>query len=448
MNVQESKPMSERSESARELERRINSKEVRLAVVGLGYVGLPLAVEFAKEGIQVVGIDVSQDKIDAVMRGESYVGDVDSAELKQLVDAGLIRASLPGPVLGEVDAISICVPTPLRKSKDPDISFIVSSADAVALHLRRGQLIVLESTTYPGTTEEVILPRLQAKGLVVGQDFFLCFSPERVDPGNPNYNTRNTPKVVGGVTPVCTDLARQLYGHAIDTIVPVSGTQSAEMVKLLENTFRSVNIGLVNELAIMCDRLGANVWEVIGAAATKPFGFMPFWPGPGLGGHCIPIDPHYLSWKLKTLNYHARFIELADEINSHMPTYVVEKVMAALNDRGKPVKGSAILILGLAYKKNVGDCRESPATEILRDLAELGGRMSWCDPHVSAALSGFPEASKVEFSADVLRSFDCVVVVTDHDEFDPGVVVEASDLIVDARNLTKDFDAPAKIWRL
>lgn len=440
--------MSDRSESALELERRIVSKEVRLAVVGLGYVGLPLAVEFAKEGIHVVGIDVSQDKIDAVMRGESYVGDVDSSELKRLVDEGMITASLPGPVLGEVDAISICVPTPLRKSKDPDISYIVASADAVALHLRKGQLVVLESTTYPGTTEEVILPRLQEKGLVVGEDFFLCFSPERVDPGNPNYNTRNTPKVVGGVTPVCTDLARKLYGHAIDTIVPVSGTQSAEMVKLLENTFRSVNIGLVNELAIMCDRLGANVWEVIGAAATKPFGFMPFWPGPGLGGHCIPIDPHYLSWKLKTLNYHARFIELADEINSHMPTYVVEKVMAALNDRGKPVKGSAILILGLAYKKNVGDCRESPATEILRDLAELGGRMSWCDPHVEPALSGFSDVSNVEFSADALRGFDCVVVVTDHDQFDPAVVVEASDLIVDARNLTKDFDAPAKIWRL
>ncbi len=440
--------MSDRSESALELERRIVSKEVRLAVVGLGYVGLPLAVEFAKEGIHVIGVDVSQDKIDAVMRGESYVGDVDGAELKRLVDEGLIQASLPGPVLGEVDAISICVPTPLRKSKDPDISYIVASADAVALHLRKGQLVVLESTTYPGTTEEVILPRLEAKGLVVGEDFFLCFSPERVDPGNPNYNTRNTPKVVGGVTPVCTDLARKLYGHAIDTIVPVSGTQSAEMVKLLENTFRSVNIGLVNELAIMCDRLGANVWEVIGAAATKPFGFMPFWPGPGLGGHCIPIDPHYLSWKLKTLNYHARFIELADEINSHMPTYVVEKVMAALNDRGKPVKGSAILILGLAYKKNVGDCRESPATEILRGLAELGGRMSWCDPYVEPALSGFPDTSNVEFSADALRGFDCVVVVTDHDQFDPAVVVEAADLIVDARNLTKDFDAPAKIWRL
>ena len=436
------------TETANNLIAKIKNADARVAILGMGYVGLPLAVEFGKAGIRAVGIDVSQGRVDQINRGESYIGDVDGDELKELVDKGLIMASLPGPILKEVDAISICVPTPLRKSKDPDISYIVAATEEVAKNLRSGQLIVLESTTYPGTTDEVILPRLEETGLKVGEDFFLAFSPERVDPGNPRFNTRNTPKVVGGVTPDCVRAASALYSHAVNEVVEVTSTQAAEMVKLLENTFRSVNIGLVNELAIICDKLKVNVWEVIGAAATKPFGFMPFWPGPGLGGHCIPIDPHYLSWKLKTLNYHARFIELADEINSFMPEYVVDKVGASLNEDKKAVNGSRVLVMGLAYKKDVNDCRESPAIDMIRLLSENGAEVVFCDPHVDADNPAAKGATKVELTAAELSQADCTVIATDHSTFDASMIVEHSNKVVDARNLTAGIDAPEKIRRL
>ncbi len=427
---------------------RLKNKEAKVAIVGMGYVGLPLAVEFGEAGLSVIGIDVSQDRVDMINRGESYIGDVSTKSLKELADKGLVKASLPGEILAEADAISICVPTPLRKTKDPDISYIVAASEEVAKYLRPGQLIVLESTTYPGTTEEVILPRLQEKGLVVGEDFFLCFSPERVDPGNEYWNTRNTPKVVGGVTPQCSEMGALLYGHAIETIVPVSSTQCAEMVKLLENTFRSVNIGLVNELAIICEKLKVSVWEVIGAAATKPFGFMPFWPGPGLGGHCIPVDPHYLSWKLKSLNYNARFIELADEVNSHMPEYVVDMVADALNDHAKSVKNSTVLVMGLAYKKDIDDLRESPALDIVDHLRRRGAIIRWCDPFVKDPNLGEGDIARCDFNVESIKAADCVVVATDHTGFDPALLVENAALIVDTRNLCADFSGAENLRRL
>ncbi|MGH9462318.1 MAG: nucleotide sugar dehydrogenase, partial [Vicinamibacteria bacterium] len=362
---------------AQALGQKIADKTVKLATVGLGYVGLPLSVEFASAGIHVVGIDIDRTKIDAIRNGESYVRDVPSASVRRLVEEGTLSATSEFDVLGDRDAVIICVPTPLSKTKDPDLSLVINAATEIAQRLRPGQLVVLESTTYPGTTEELILPRLEGKGLRVGESFFLAFSPERVDPGNKKWNTRNTPKIIGGMTPNCLEMARALYSHAVDQVIPVSSTRTAEMVKLLENTFRSVNIGLVNEVALMCDRLGVDVWEVIDAAATKPFGFMPFYPGPGLGGHCIPIDPFYLSWKLKTLNYRARFIELAGEINAGMPEYVVQRVAEALNQREKSVKGSSILILGVAYKRDVDDVRESPALDILKLLESRGARVSY-----------------------------------------------------------------------
>lgn len=431
-----------------DLARRIQDRTATVAVVGMGYVGLPLAVEFARSGLSVVGVDVSDDRIDRINRGESYIGDVDQMELADLVSSGKLRASKPGPCLGEADAVSICVPTPLRKSKDPDISYIVSATDELARHVRPGQLIVLESTTYPGTTDEIIRTRLEKNGLVVGENLFLCFSPERVDPGNPDFNTRNTPKVVGGVTPVCSELARQLYSLAVNEVVPVSGTATAEMVKLLENTFRSVNIGLVNELAIICEKLGVEVWEVIRAAATKPFGFMPFWPGPGLGGHCIPIDPHYLSWKLKTLNYHARFIELADEINSSMPTYVVDRVAEALNDHSRSVRGSRILVLGVAYKKDVADCRESPAIDVIAKLKDRGGEVVFADPHVEQFVVNGESVERVPFDTDQLKSANCVVIVTNHSEFKAEVIVENSVLVVDTRNVTGPLGSHDNVRKL
>ncbi|MEZ6194465.1 MAG: nucleotide sugar dehydrogenase [Planctomycetota bacterium] len=439
--------MASETNSAAVLAERLETGRAKVAVVGMGYVGLPLAVEFANAGLEVVGIDVSEERVAQINRGESYIGDVETDELAPLVKSGKITGSLPGPVIGEADAVSICVPTPLRKSKDPDISYIVAATEVVAQYLRPGQLVVLESTTYPGTTEEVIRPRLEEHGLVVGRDIFLCFSPERVDPGNPTWHTRNTPKVVGGTTTRCAEMGAKLYSHAVDTIVPVSGTKTAEMVKLLENTFRSVNIGLVNELAIICDKLEVSVWEVIGAAATKPFGFMPFWPGPGLGGHCIPVDPHYLSWKMKSLNYHARFIELADEVNSHMPEHVVSKVSDALNGVRKAVNGSTVLVLGLAYKKNVDDLRESPALDIVGLLRRRGAQVEWADSWVADPDFGDEGVRKVDLDAEALRRADCVVVVTDHADFDPAFIVEHADVVVDTRNLTKGI-VDAKIWRL
>ncbi|MDQ6642909.1 MAG: nucleotide sugar dehydrogenase, partial [Chloroflexota bacterium] len=365
-----------------QLQEKISTRSLRVAVIGLGYVGLPLAITFAEAGFQVTGIDVDQQKVDQANRGESYIPDIASKTLQTLIDTKLLHFTTDYATLDDIDAISICVPTPLRKTRDPDISYIVSATREVQAHLHPGQLIILESTTYPGTTDEVVLPALESTGMKVGIDFFLAFSPERIDPGNPDFGTYNVPKIVGGITNDCTTLAQAFYGAAIEKIVPVSSTRVAEMAKLLENTFRAVNIGLVNEIAIICDKLGINVWEVIEAAATKPFGFMPFFPGPGLGGHCIPVDPHYLSWKLKTLDYTARFIELAAEINSSMPHYVVNKISDALNDQRRCFNGATILVLGVAYKRNVSDVRESPALDIIQELIERKSVVLYNDEYV------------------------------------------------------------------
>jgi UDP-N-acetyl-D-glucosamine dehydrogenase len=406
-----------------------------VGIVGLGYVGLPLAVEFAKVGFEVTCIDVSQRKVDTVNAGESYVGDIPSAVLAPLVKHGRIKATTNFSAVEELDTINICVPTPLRKTKDPDMSFIVSSCQEIARRLHPGMLVILESTTYPGTTEELVLPMLSKPGLEVGRDFFLCFSPERVDPGNPKFQTSNIPKVVGGCTAACTALGRLFYSQALERVVPVSSTQVAEMVKLLENTFRMINIGLANEIALMCDRMGINVWEVIDAAATKPFGFMPFYPGPGLGGHCIPIDPFYLSWKSKQAGIEARFIELAGYINGQMPHFVADKVQSALNDKSKPVKGSRIHIMGIAYKRDIDDMRESPALDVILLLQRRGALVSYSDPYVpklrldGLELSALPE----EAAADA----DCAVIITDHTAFDYRALVDRAPLIVDTRNALK-----------
>jgi UDP-N-acetyl-D-glucosamine dehydrogenase len=418
------------------LEQKIRAGEARIGTLGLGYVGLPLSVEFASAGLDVTGFDLSEDKVAAVNRGESYIKDVQGSRVKELVQAGRLRATLDYDRLAECDAVIICVPTPLSKTKDPDLSMVVDASKAIAARLQPGQLVVLESTTYPGTTEELILPLLTERGLVAGETFFLAFSPERVDPGNARYNTRNTPKIIGGVTPSCTRVAQALYGKAIDTVIPVSSTKTAEMVKLLENTFRSVNIGLVNEVALMCDRLDVDVWEVIDAAASKPFGFMPFYPGPGLGGHCIPIDPLYLSWKLKTLNYRARFIELAGEINSEMPEYVVERVAEALNDRERSVKGSSVLVVGVTYKRDIEDVRESPALDILRILEKRGARVSYNDPFVPQLELNDTVLDSVDLLPAV-RGADLVLIVTDHTQYPYRDIVEAARVIVDTRNATK-----------
>jgi UDP-N-acetyl-D-glucosamine dehydrogenase len=421
---------------------RVAAGEARVGTIGLGYVGLPLAVEFASAGLRVQGFDIAEEKVAAINRGESYVKDVPPARVAEHVKAGRLSASADFAGLAECDAIIICVPTPLGKTKDPDLSMVVDASEAIAQHLRPGQLIVLESTTYPGTTEELIQPILERGGLKAGQDFFLAFSPERVDPGNPKYHTRNTPKIIGGVTPACTAAAKALYSRAVDTVIEVSSTRTAEMVKLLENTFRSVNIGLVNEVALMCERLGVNVWEVIEAAASKPFGFMPFFPGPGLGGHCIPIDPLYLSWKMKTLNYRARFIELAGEINSEMPEYVCERVALALNDQKKAVNGSRILVVGVAYKKDIDDVRESPALDIINVLRSRGATVAWHDPFVPTVRFG----DEVEHSADLMasvRACDAVVIVTDHSGMPWAEIVAAAPLVLDTRNATRGLTAPS-----
>ncbi|MGA3100124.1 MAG: nucleotide sugar dehydrogenase [Bryobacteraceae bacterium] len=417
------------------LEEKIRSRRARVGIVGLGYVGLPLAVEFAKVGFSVTGIDVSEQKARRVNAGDSYVGDIPSATLGPLVDAGKLRATSDFEAVRELDTINICVPTPLRKTKDPDMSFIDSACQEIAREFHSGMLVILESTTYPGTTDEVVLPMLSKSGLQVGRDFFLCFSPERVDPGNPKYQTANIPKVVGGCTPACTEMGRLFYSQALERVVPVSSTQVAEMVKLLENTFRMINIGLVNEMALMCGRMGINVWEVIDAAATKPFGFMPFYPGPGLGGHCIPIDPFYLSWKTRQAGIEARFIELAGYINGQMPHFVVDKVQNALNDAGKPVKGSRIHVMGVAYKRDIDDMRESPALDVILLLRQRGALVTYSDPYVSTVrLDGFELAACPEEAAAFA---DCVVIVTDHSAFDYRALVDRSRLVVDTRNALK-----------
>jgi UDP-N-acetyl-D-glucosamine dehydrogenase len=424
---------------------KIRSRTARVGIVGLGYVGLPLAVEFAKAGFSVTGIDISEDKTRRVNAGESYIGDIPTKTLAPLVESGKLRATTDFSAVFELDTINICVPTPLRKTKDPDMSYIVSSCQEISRHFHAGTLVILESTTYPGTTDELVLPILAKGGLEVGSDFFLCFSPERVDPGNPKYQTVNIPKVVGGVTPACTEMGRLFYAQALEHVVPVSSTQVAEMVKLLENTFRMINIGLANEIALMCDRMGINVWEVIDAAATKPFGFMPFYPGPGLGGHCIPIDPFYLSWKTKQAGIEARFIELAGYINGQMPHFVVDKIQNALNDAAKPIKGSRIHIMGVAYKRDIDDMRESPALDILLLLQRRGGIVTYSDPHVpELRLDGFSLQSAPESTA---AEADCVVIVTDHAAFDYPGLLERSKLIVDTRNALKGMQSN-KIVRL
>ncbi|RKZ11290.1 UDP-N-acetyl-D-glucosamine dehydrogenase [bacterium] len=429
------------------LEQKLVDRSARLGVIGLGYVGLPLAIEFARAGFEVVGIDIDQSKVDMLGRGESYIKDVPAEHLAEAINSGKFRATTDFSALAEVDTIDICVPTPLSKTRDPDISYIDAAAEEICRYQQPGQLIVLESTTYPGTTEEVILPRLSANGAVAGKDFYLAFSPERVDPGNQDFNTKNIPKVVGGVTPECTRMAKLLYEQTLTTVVPVSSAAVAETVKLLENTFRSVNIGLVNEIAQLCQKMDIDVWEVIRAAATKPFGFMPFFPGPGLGGHCIPIDPFYLSWKARASGFEARFIELAGVVNGGMPAFVVDLVARALNDLGKSVRGSRILICGIAYKKNIDDVRESPALDILSLLEERGGELSWFDPWVDS-LRDYEQVSRVEdLSPATLAEFDCAVIVTAHENVDYGVLVEHLPRIVDTRDALNGIKSD-KIIRL
>lgn len=427
------------------LSEKIQSRNARVGVVGLGYVGLPLAVEFAQAGFHVTGIDLSESKVDRVNAGDSYVGDVPSSVLAPLVQAGLLKATTDFACLRDLDTVNIAVPTPLRKTKDPDMSYIVSATEQIAEYIHSGMLIILESTTYPGTTDELVLPMLEKSGLKVGEDFFLCFSPERVDPGNPKYQTKNIPKVVGGKTARCTELGAQFYAQALEHVVPVSSTQVAEMVKLLENTFRMINIGLVNEIAVMCDGMGINVWEVIEAAATKPFGFMPFYPGPGLGGHCIPIDPFYLSWKSKQSGIEARFIELAGYINGQMPHFVATKVQNALNEAGKAVKGSNIVIYGVAYKRDIDDVRESPALDIIHLLKKRGAQISYVDPHIpEIRLDGEVLCAS---NNGVIKTADCVVIVTDHKHFDYKALVKDAKLIVDTRNALKGVESE-KVFRL
>ncbi len=431
--------------TARVLEEKIRTRQAKVGIVGLGYVGLPLAVEFAKAGFTVTGIDLSDSKVASVNAGDSYVGDISSATMRPLVESGKLKATADFSVIRDLDTVNICVPTPLRKTKDPDMSYIVSACGEIAKFFHPGMLVILESTTYPGTTDEVVLPMLEQVGLKVGRDFFLCFSPERVDPGNPKYNTSNIPKVVGGTTPVCSEMGRLFYSQALQKVVAVSSTQVAEMVKLLENTFRMINIGLANEIALMCDRMGINVWEVIDAAATKPFGFMPFYPGPGLGGHCIPIDPFYLSWKTKQAGIEARFIELAGYINGQMPHFVVDKIQNALNDHSKPVKGSHIHILGVAYKKDIDDVRESPALDIMLLLKRRGARITFSDPHVPALQLDGEKLSSDDASTAAVA--DCTVVVTDHSGFNYRKIADEARLIVDTRNAFKGIVSD-KIVRL
>jgi UDP-N-acetyl-D-glucosamine dehydrogenase len=420
----------------------IRARRARAGVVGLGYVGLPLAVELARAGFTTTGIDLDANKVMAVNAGHSYIDDVATAEVAALRGAGRLNATTTFDAVAELDTINICVPTPLGKAKDPDLSFVVAAAEEVAKRLHPGMLIVLESTTYPGTTDELVLPILERTGLKVGRDFFLAFSPERVDPGNKQFNTANVPKVIGGVSPDCTALAAELYGAAIETIVPVSSPRVAEMVKLLENTFRAVNIGLVNELALMCDRMSIDVWEVVRAAATKPFGFMPFYPGPGLGGHCIPIDPFYLSWKARQSGFEARFIELAGTVNGAMPHYVVSLVADALNSVRKPLNGSRVLVAGVAYKRDVDDIRESPALDVLSLLQARGALLSYTDPHVPRLPGhlwpGGVDLQHVDLQGCHPGLFDCAVVVTDHSACDYDLLQSVATVVVDTRNAIKN----------
>lgn len=425
----------------------IISGDSKIAVIGLGYVGLPLAVEFAKNGMKVLGIDTDKKKTDMINRGKSYIIDVPTRELKSVVEKKNFSATTDFSKLKKSDVIIICVPTPLGKSKEPDVSYIVSATQEIKKHLRKDQLVILESTTYPGTTRELVLPMFEQTGLKCGKDFYLAFSPERVDPANKIYKIHNTPKIVGGITKKCTDLAYDVYSRITGKVVKVSSSESAEMVKLLENTFRAVNIALVNEVALMCERLKINVWEVIDAASTKPFGFMPFYPGPGIGGHCIPLDPHYLSWKLKTLNFFSRFIELAGDINSNMPEHVVERVSVMLNENSKPLKSSKILVLGVAYKANVSDWRESPAIDIIKILKERKAKVDYHDPYVPLIDHEDLKIKSVNVKPASFKKYDCVIIVTNHACFNIPAIVRSSRLVFDARNATKGIN-DKKITRL
>ena len=422
-----------------ELIQLIQKKYVNVAVVGMGYVGLPLAITFANAGFNVIGIDPDETKVEMINRGESYIGDIPNAVLRKHTEAGRIRATSDYSILAEIDAVSICVPTPLSKKRDPDMSFIVSASNGLSPYMHRGMVVVLESSTYPGTTRELVLPILtEGNNLKVGEDFFLAFSPERMDPGRTDWTTYNTPKVMGGITQACTEVASAWYGKALETIVPVSSCEVAEMAKLLENTFRMINISMVNEIAQMCDRLGIDVWEVVDAAGTKPFGFMKFNPGPGMGGHCIPVDPLYLSWKMKTLNYTARFIDLASEIDANMPRYVVGKIQDALNRYKKAINGSKVLLIGVTYKPNISDLRESPAIDITHLLIEKGAEVSYYDPFVPEIdQDGLLMQSEKELQAAVEKA-DCVAIITNHTKIDYATVLDKSKVIFDARNALKD----------
>lgn len=427
-----------------DLHDKLKKKNAVVGIIGLGYVGLPLAVEFAKNGLRVIGFDISKNKVDLINSGKSDIGDVTSEKVKIMIDSKMLTATDDFSHLKECDCATICVPTPLSKTKDPDVAFILSAVDQIEKYIHKEMLIVLESTTYPGTTEELILPKLEAKGLKVGTDFYLAFSPERIDPGNASYHTSNTPRVVGGVTPKCRKIARDFYLCIIDNVFDVSSTKAAEMVKLLENTFRSVNIGLVNEVALMCDRLGLDVWEIIDAASSKPFGFMPFYPGPGLGGHCIPIDPHYLSWKLKSLNYYARFIELAGDINTHMPEYVIDRITRQLNDVGKALKDSKIVVLGVAYKKDISDVRESPALDVIRLLQGRGAKVIYNDPYVPLVKFDSGDLKSQSLTKTLLSSAACTVILTNHSDYDYQWIVDNSNLVFDTRNATKNIKTGKK----
>jgi UDP-N-acetyl-D-glucosamine dehydrogenase len=420
-----------------DLKEKILERKADIGIVGLGYVGLPLAMEFVCSGFHVYGIDLNEEKVNLMNQGRSHVLDVKSEDLKRAVDSGMFKAYPSYSIVSDMDCVIICVPTPLRHTKDPDMSHIVDATQNIAKRAHKNMLVVLQSTTYPGTTNEILLPEFRSDHLQIGRDLFVAFSPERVDPGNPVYNTRNTPKIVGGVTPACTEMAKTLYEQALETVIPVSSTATAEMVKLLENTFRSVNIGLVNEIAIICDKLGVSVWEVIGAAASKPFGFMPFYPGPGLGGHCIPIDPIYLSWKLKALNYNARFIELASDVNTHMPEYCVTKMSRVLNQHRKCVNGSRILILGVAYKKDITDMRESPALDVIRLLQADKAAVDYSDPYVPELELDGNLLHSVELTSEKIAEYDMVAVVTDHSSFDYGMIQQSAQVIFDTRNAYK-----------
>lgn len=429
--------------AARELEAKIQTHEALIGIIGLGYVGLPLGVEFARVGFPVVGVDVDRIRVQTIQRGESYIGDVPGPILKELVDQERLRASADFTLLAETDVVVICVQTPFTVTKEPDLSFVTSALKEIQQHLRRGQLIVLQSTTYPGTTEEVALPLLAASGLRVGEDYFLAFSPERVDPGNTRYSIGDIPKVVGGVTPTCTLLTQHLFQQIVTRVYAVSSAKVAELTKLLENVFRSVNIALVNELTQLCDRMGVNVWEVVQAASTKPFGFMAFQPGPGVGGHCIPVDPYYLSWKAKEYDFNTKFIALAAEINENMPYYVAERVTEAVNVRARrSVADARLLILGVAYKRNVADVRESPALKVLERLQRRGASILYHDPHIPRTLIDGREYESVPLTAEAVRQADCVVILTDHQEVDYGLLVRHAGLVFDTRNATRGIPDP------